>query len=47
MNVEVSRRSFLKGAGVGLAGTTLGAFGFGEVEAAFAAAISAIQSEWA
>jgi formate dehydrogenase major subunit len=39
MNVEVSRRSFLKGAGVGLAGTTLGAFGFGEVEAAFAEAI--------
>ena len=39
MNVEVSRRSFLKGAGAGLAGTTLGAFGFGEVEAAFADAI--------
>jgi len=39
MNVEVSRRSFLKGAGAGLAGTTLGAFGFGEVEAAFAEAI--------
>ena len=39
MNVEVSRRSFLKGAGTGLAGTTLGAFGFGEVEAAFADAI--------
>ena len=39
MNVEVSRRSFLKGAGTGLAGTTLGAFGFGEVEAAFAEAI--------
>ena len=39
MNVEVSRRSFLKGAGAGLAGTTLGAFGFGEVEGAFAEAI--------
>ena len=39
MNVEVSRRSFLKGAGAGVAGTTLGAFGFGEVEAAFAEAI--------
>ena len=39
MNVEVSRRSFVKGAGAGLAGTTLGAFGFGEVEAAFAEAI--------
>jgi formate dehydrogenase major subunit len=39
MNIEVSRRSFLKGAGAGLAGTTLGAFGFAEVESAFAAAI--------
>ena len=39
MNVEVSRRSFLKGAGTGLAGTTLGAFGFADVEAAFAEAI--------
>ena len=39
MNVEVSRRSFLKGVGAGVAGTTLGAFGFADVEASFAAAI--------
>jgi formate dehydrogenase major subunit len=39
MNMELSRRSFLAGAGAGLAGTTLGALGFGDVEAAQAAAI--------
>ncbi|MDQ0357151.1 formate dehydrogenase major subunit [Rhodoplanes tepidamans] len=39
MNMELSRRGFLAGAGAGLAGTTLGAFGFGDVEAAHAAAI--------
>ncbi len=39
MNMELSRRHFLKGAGAGLAGTTIGAFGFGEIEAAYAAAI--------
>ncbi|RAI38795.1 molybdopterin oxidoreductase [Rhodoplanes roseus] len=39
MNMEISRRGFLAGAGAGLAGTTLGAFGFGDVEAAHAAAI--------
>ena len=39
MNMELSRRHFLKGAGAGLAGTTLGAFGFGDIEAAHAAAI--------
>ena len=32
MNMELSRRHFLKGAGAGLAGTTLGAFGFGDIE---------------
>jgi formate dehydrogenase major subunit len=37
--MELSRRGFLAGAGAGLAGTTLGAFGFGDVEAAHAAAI--------
>ena len=37
--MELSRRDFLKGAGVGVAGTTLGAFGFGDIEAAYAAAI--------
>jgi formate dehydrogenase major subunit len=35
-NVEFSRRQFMKGAGAGLAGTTLGALGFGEAEAAYA-----------
>ena len=35
MNMEISRRNFLKGAGAGVAATTLGAFGFAEAEAAF------------
>ena len=39
MNVELSRRQFVKGVGVGVAGTSLGALGFGEVEIAYAAAI--------
>lgn len=39
MNMELSRRAFLRTAGAGLAGTTLGAMGFGEVEQAMAAAI--------
>lgn len=39
MNMELSRRQFLGAAGAGLAGTALGAFGFGEIEAAYAAAI--------
>ena len=39
MNMELSRRQFMVGAGAGLAGTTLGALGFGEMEAAFAASI--------
>jgi len=39
MNMELSRRQFLVGAGVGLAGTSLGALGFGDVEVAYAAAI--------
>ena len=37
--MEVSRRQFVIGTGAGLAGTTLGALGFGDVEAAYAAAI--------
>jgi formate dehydrogenase major subunit len=37
--MELSRRHFMKGAGVGLAATSLGALGFGETEAAYAAAI--------
>jgi formate dehydrogenase major subunit len=39
MNMELSRRQFLKGASVGIAGTTLGALGFGEAELAYADAI--------
>jgi formate dehydrogenase major subunit len=37
--MELSRRQFVIGAGAGLAGTTIGALGFGDVEAAHAAAI--------
>lgn len=37
--MDLSRRAFLKGASVGVAGTTLGAFGFGGVEAAYAATV--------
>ena len=39
LNMELSRRHFLVGASAGLAGTTIGALGFGDVEAAYAAAI--------
>src|SRR5262245_48758333 len=39
MNMELSRRQFMAGAGAGLAGTTLGALGFGDVESAYAASI--------
>src|SRR6516164_3611776 len=39
MNVQLSRRQFMKGVGAGAAGTTLGALGFGEVERAYADAI--------
>jgi formate dehydrogenase major subunit len=39
VNMELSRRQFMKGAGAGLAGTTLGALGFGEIESAYAAVI--------
>lgn len=39
MNMELSRRQFMKGTGAGLAGTTLGAFGFGGIETAFASSI--------
>lgn len=39
MNVELSRRQFMIGAGAGAAGTALGAFGFGEVEQAYASTI--------
>jgi formate dehydrogenase major subunit len=39
MNMELSRRQFMKGASAGLAGTTLGALGFGDIEAAYADSI--------
>ncbi len=39
MNVQVSRRGLLKGIGVGLAGSTLGALGFGDLQPAAAAAV--------
>lgn len=41
MNIEVSRRGLLQAAGVGVAGTALGAFGFSAVEAAEAAHVRA------
>ncbi len=39
MNMELSRRQFLAAAGAGVAGSALGAFGFGAVESAHAKAI--------
>jgi formate dehydrogenase major subunit len=39
MNMELSRRQFLKTAGAGISGTTLAVLGFGGVEAAYAEAI--------
>jgi formate dehydrogenase major subunit len=39
MNIDLSRRAFLAGAGAGVTGTALGAFGFGDAEAAYAAAV--------
>ena len=39
MTIAVSRRHFLVGAGAGMAGTTLAALGFGDVESAYAQAI--------
>ena len=41
MNMELSRRQFMAGASAGLAGTTLGALGFGDIEQAFATSIRA------
>lgn len=43
MNMELSRRQFLIGASAGVAVTSLGAFGFGQIEAAQAAAIRAFK----
>lgn len=39
MNMELSRRQFMTGASAGLAATSLGALGFGDIESAYAAAI--------
>jgi len=39
MNIELSRRQFLGGAGAAVAATALGSFGFGAVESAYAEAI--------
>lgn len=39
MNMELSRRQFLKTAGAGVAATTLGAMGFGAIEEAYASTI--------
>ena len=36
MNMDLSRRQFMKGASAGLAGTAIGAFGFAEAETAYA-----------
>jgi formate dehydrogenase major subunit len=43
MNLELSRRQFLAGSGAGLAGTALGAFGFGDIERAMAGSIRAFK----
>ena len=43
MNMELSRRQFVTGAGAAAAGTTLSALGFGEIESAHAAAIRPFQ----
>ncbi len=39
MQIEISRRQFLGAAGAGIAGTAIGAFGFGGAEEALAASI--------
>ena len=41
----ISRRQFFRGAGAGIAGTTLAAFGFGDIEAAHAANIRPFKLE--
>jgi len=43
VDIEVSRRQFIRGAGAGLAGTTIGALGFGDIEAAHATTIRAFK----
>jgi formate dehydrogenase major subunit len=39
MDMQLSRRTFLRTVGAGIAGTAMGAFGFGEIEAAYANSI--------
>jgi formate dehydrogenase major subunit len=41
MNIELSRRRFMQSAAAGIAGTTLGALGFGDIEQAHATSIRA------
>jgi formate dehydrogenase major subunit len=41
MNIELSRRQLLHGVGASVAGTTLGALGFGGIETAYASSIRA------
>ncbi|WCR09595.1 twin-arginine translocation signal domain-containing protein [Paracoccus stylophorae] len=43
MNIDLTRRSFLRLAGAGVAATSLGAMGFGEAEAAEAAHVRAFK----
>jgi formate dehydrogenase major subunit len=43
MSTELSRRRFMTGASAGLAGTAIGALGFGDIEAAHAASIRAFK----
>ncbi len=43
MTMELSRRDFLRTAGAGMAGTAIGAFGFGDLETAQAASIRAFK----
>ena len=43
MNIDLSRRSFLKIAGAGVAATSLGALGFGDAEAAEQAHVRAFK----
>lgn len=43
MNIDLTRRSFLRLAGAGVAATSLGAMGFGEAEAAEAAQVRAFK----
>ena len=45
MNMEISRRGFMHGATASLAGTTLGALGFGDIESAHATSIRAWKLE--